>query len=412
LGWLGTTGRRRWAGVAGVAHGLACVAYPSLFVAIAVFGIVLIVFSIKDKGRRRQPLDYILGGCLVAASLLLLLFLVGFSNVADSFRGTASIGIFGGGGAKLTAVALTFWRSYQGKTLLAIGLIATLLAKKRLPRAAGFLLLAVPVVPLFATGFTGFLQSSGYVAYYSLLAPFLFIFIRGDKDLERLFWLVWVPGFAAGLATSFTSSNGFWAAAIGLFSGFTVTSVYLFKALEKQWGNYQDEARTVGAAALVIPVAALLFYQFGLPYRDDAIQTLNARVYGGAYAGLYTTPQKRAVLTSISHDMQLAEASAKTVLIFDNFPAGYLLTRLKPLTNKAWIAPKSLYPKVDRATTVAYYQSRHERPDMIVIMSAVYYTTAFTERLAYVPSDPLVGLALGPPYHLSIKRSDYSIYER
>jgi hypothetical protein len=413
LGYLGgTTGRRRWLVMAGAAHGLACVAYPSLAAAIAVFGISLVVLSIKDRDRLRQLGHYILGGSVVAVLLLLLFYLAGFANVADSFRGTASTGIFGGGAAKLTAIFLTFWRSYQGKVLLAIGLVATLLLKKRLPSAAGFLLLAVPVVPLFATGFTGFLQSSGYVAYYSLLAPFLLIFVRGDKGLERLFWLVWVPGFAAGLATSFTSSNGFWAAAIGLFPGFIVTSVYFVRALAKLWASRPDVSRAVGAIALVIPVVALLFYQFGLPYRDDSIRSLTARVPSGPYAGLRTTPQKSAYLAKVTRALETAGAGANTVFIFDNFPAGYLVTSLTPLTDKAWVAPARYYPGVNRKTTVDRFRAGGRYPDLILRLKSLFYETAYSEPLSYAPDDPLSRLAQGARYKLVVDQPEYSIYRR
>lgn len=411
LGYYAISEDKRWFPVAGAAHGLAVVAYPSLAAAVLVFAAALAVLN-KQAGKPwRDWSRYIAGGLIIAAGLLVVFLTSGISHVLASYNNTNAIGIFGGGLTKFAATAKNVWALYQGKAVLLIGLIAALTLKNRRPIRAGLLLLVLPLLPLSITGFPGFLQSAGYISYYALLAPYLYLFILEEHAAGRLLWLVWLPGFVAGALVSYTSSNGYLALSIGFFPGALVTSIFLFLVLKKLWSG-KETARFVGAAVVAIPVIILLVFQFGQPYRDDNIGSLTARITSGGYAGLYTTPAKRDFLASVTRDLERIKKDAGTVLVFDNFPAGYLVSDLKPHTDKAWIAPMALYPGVDKKTTVDYYAKKAMYPDAIVRMNRVLYTTYFQEILSYSKSDSLNNLAESAAYEPVVKRCDYVIFRR
>lgn len=411
LGYYAVATDRRWLLAAGAAHGLAVIAYPSLAAAIIVFACSLIFLSVREEKWWRSLVRYGMGGMAIAAGFLILFYVVGFSHVLESYRNTAATGIFGGGLAKIVTNVKAVWSSYQGKLILLVGLIAALSLKTRRPARAGLLLLALPFVPLSITGFPGFLQSAGYISYYALLAPYVYLFVREESEAGRLLWLVWLPGFVAGALVAYTSSNGYLALSVGFFPGALVTSVLFYMALKKLWSGHKA-AHHVGAVVVAIPVIILLVFQFGQPYRDDNIGSLTARITSGGYAGLYTTPAKREFLASVTRDLERVKKGAGTVLVFDNFPAGYLVSELKPYTDKAWIAPMTLYQGVDRGTTVNYYRQNGRFPDMIVRMNTCFYTTDFQEHLVYSDKDSLNRFAVSSAYQIVVKRPNYVIFER
>ncbi len=411
LGFFASGDRHKWLTAAGAAHGLAVVAYPSLAIGVAVFAILLFLTSPSEE-RWEGMLRYALGGGAIAGVLFLVFAVAGFGNVVESYRNTAAAGVFGGGLAKIAMIARAAWAGLEGKAVLAVGFVAALALKRRYPLAAGLILLTAPVAPLFVIGYQGFAQSSGYIAYYALLAPLLFFFARGEPEMDRLLWLVWLPGLAAAAAVSYTTGKGFLAAAVGLFPSALVTSIFLVRAVRRLWARHGEWGRLAGAAALLIPLVALLFYQFNTPYRDDPVALLTARVNSGPYAGLYTGPQKRAFLDSVSRDLTRASAGAKTLFVFENFPAGYLLTPLTPLTDKVWVAPSAMYPRVDRGTTVRYFANTRKYPDLVLKMNRIVYKSDYTEELSYPAKDPLSRWAAGRDYRPAVTRPDYMILHR
>jgi hypothetical protein len=421
--WAVSEGRRRWLPIAGVLHGLAVVAYPSLAVGVLAYLIAMLLIT----KRVSTSIRYAAGGLVVAAGLGFVFFLFGFSNVLYAYQATSSAGIFGGGTAKLLMIFKSILAIFQMKPYLFIIIVGACIAiwvsyglRKTHPAVNGAFLTIVPLliaaILLFAfpsVGFYGFYYSIGYIALFSLLAPYLYFFVRHIKEASRMFWLVWAPGLVAGLAVAYTSSIGVRAVTIGLFQGALVSLVFLCLALGDIWRNRQHARQVLQVAVLASPVFVLLFFQYSLPYRDAPMTKLTAHVTAGAYAGLYTTTDNRNYLRIVEKDLKNVEPSEKTILFFNDFPAGYLLSDLTPMTDWAWISPMERYPNVDRNMTVEYFEKHKSYPDLIVRMNRVINKAGYSDiSWSTNKNDPINNLAKTAAYETIVKRHDYVIFRR
>jgi hypothetical protein len=420
--WAVSEGRQRWLPIAGVLHGLAVVAYPSLAVGVLAYLIAMLLITKKVS----SPIRYAAGGLAVAAGLGFAFLLFGFSNVLSAYQATSSAGIFGGGTAKFLMIFKSILGIFQVKSYLFIIVIGACIAiwasyglRKTHPAVNGAFLTIVPLliaaILLFAfpsVGFYGFYYSIGYIAIFSLLAPYLYFFMRHNKEARCMFWLVWVPGLVAGIAVAYTSSIGVRAVTIGLFQGALVSLVFLCLTVGDIWRKRQRVSKALQVVVLAGPFLVLLFFQYSLPYRDAPITKLTAHVTTGAYSGLYTTSNNLAYLRMIEKDLKNDETGAKTVFFFNDFPAGYLLSNLTPMTDWAWISPMGKYPGVDRNMTVEYFNRQKSYPDLIVRMNRVVYKAGYSNISWFNKDDPINNLAESPAYEPIVKRQDYVIFRR
>jgi hypothetical protein len=383
------------------------------------------VLSVVLYKVTRQPsyyTRYFLGGSIIAVLAFAGLAAAGLSNVLRSYQITSSLGIFAGGVNKFWELFTRLLFVYRGGLLLLPGLMAgtaVYIFRKTRPAICSAALAATPfliaLIVISAHPFIGsfkYLYAAVYITLFGLTAPYLFMFVRERSETRALLWLVWVPGFVAGLTFAYTSSNGERAAAVGLFQGFIVSSIFLWKALEDMWPKRLRGALVVRALPLFFSVLLLLTFQYSSSYRDDPLPALTAKVASGPYVGLYTTPVKRDYLAALENDMIGYGQGAKTVLVFDEFPAGYLLSGLTPETNWTWIGPMTLSPNVDRNTVTAYLKKQRAYPDMIVRVNTIIGTKALREKLSYPPNDPLNNLVESESYYPVAERANYTIFRR
>lgn len=399
--------KTKWLPAAGAAHCLAIVAYPTLAVAIAIFGVALVATT-----RKPGPIvRYVAGGLVVAAVFALGALAAGPSHIIASYRATKAIGAYGGGLDKMTAILSAFWTNFLGKKVVAVVLVLILLGKKSNPKAAGLILVLLPLAALSFVGYPLYLYSIGYISYLCLLGPVVFLFVWRNPLASRIFWLVWVPAFAAGLATAFTSSNGYWAAGIGFFPGLLATLILLWFAINELRGTANKRTFGLCVLALTLPVVILLSTQFAMrAYGDDGLLDLTARVSSGGFAGMYTTIAKRNYMENLERDLKDTRGSARTVMFFDGFPAGYLLTDLEPFTDWCWLPPSKLYPHADRRTTVRYYENAGRYPDIVVKMKNIYFFFYGQHVVEYPQKDPLNAVTDPSRYNPTIIKNEYTIY--
>ncbi len=403
---LMASGNKKWLPAAGVLHGLAVVAYPTLAVAVAVFLIALLVSSRKTGWAAR----YLAGGLAVAVVAMVALLVAGPANIAASYKATSLIGVYGGGLAKLTAILKAWWLYYSGKRIVIVLILVCLLGKRVNPKAVSLVIALLPFAALSYVGYPMYLYSIGLITYLCLLGPFVYWLARSDRFAGLVFWFVWTPALFAGFATGLTSSNRYWAAGIGFFPGAVATLVLLWLAIRELRGPGDRQAWKLGAFALIIPLVALLWAQFApRAYGDNSLADLPARVTSGGYAGIYTSVAKRIYMENLEKDLTETVHPGKTIMFYDAFPAGYLLTKARPYTDWSWMPPAELYKRTDRRATVQYYESRSRYPDYIVRLNIIIYT--FLHKVSYPDNDPITRLASGGFYRLAVVREEYSIYE-
>lgn len=402
---------------AGLCHGLASIAYPTMFVASTFYA--LIVALLMQRKKLLSTISYCLGALTAAIPIMILIFLAGVDVFLFDLKFTNSIGVPGGGISKILSLIGFFGNWFFYKVIFAVFLLLILVISKFKRNLAGYVLLFLPLAPLFfyRFGFYAFLSSAGYIFYYSLLAPYLLLFISQQKPARHLFYGVWVPSFIAGMLTGYTSNNGYIASVIGLVPGSIVTSIFLVMTLSGIFLKGKLPGflnRKLLLLPPVIVIAILLVFQYGSVYRDDNIMKLNTKVKDGPYWGLYTTKEKNDYLANLSEDIALLAKPHDKVFYYDNFPAGYLLTSLRPAGNTCWIVPPSRFPGVNRRVTVDYFKENKYKssPDLAIRIENLFYTSLEKEKFQYSPSDPINNFIESEEYEVVLARKDYTIFRK
>ena len=335
-----STRPRRLFVVAGIAHGLACVAYPSLAVIPLVQLVLIICFA--PSPRRQFVYAYaspvaIIGGLCAAFTLA-----VGLEHVVEAFDYTVS------GPPKYIEQFEGAGRQLRSKGIVLAWLMALLVSAR----------FARPLFVLFATTLPAVLFASlarheahtdtlFFVIYLGAMLP-VFLAAVGDwTSIRNVATWVMVPSIVGALAFSATSATGFWNSSLGWFvaSVFTVT----FAAVVAR----RAFTPAIGRWAILLPIVAvngvLVYALFHGVYRDAPIGRLTERVERGPYAGLYTTRGRHTVLEEMQGEIVKRETPDGRLLVYDGFSAGYLMSAMRPATNSIWLinwpSHRSIYIK-------------------------------------------------------------------
>jgi hypothetical protein len=384
--------------------GLAAFAYPPLLPAVA---LVCGTHVVAERGRGRVAAAW-RGGVALAlplAGFALLAGTAGLHVVAADYRNSSTYLGQAGGFGKLVSIAGHEWHTLPLRYLL-FGVLATIAVLwERKPGLARLLVATLPVLVL-PPRLTFYAASLEYVAHLAWLAPALLLLVHRRPPARRLFATVWVPAVVGGFLTAYSSSNGGANLAIGFLPGAVVTAVFLVWAIEP------SAPSLLATVPLVVVVAALALFVAVPVYRDGSLSTLTARVGRGPFAGLLTSPRKRAFVAEIGKDVGRWPRQCRIVFLND-FPAGYLLTKARPDTNAAWIerVPRSVVTRY-RDGLIRYYR-RHGFPDVVVLTRRVPYAPPTSARVeSYDPGDPLLLAVHAHRLRLVAKRFDYRIYAR
>jgi hypothetical protein len=404
LAFLGVAqpGRRLAPALGAACHALAAFAYPPLLLAVAVVH-AFAVCTASGPSRRRGAIAGVAAILVPVGALGALVTSAGIDTVASDYRHSATYLGQGGGPGKLVSIAAHEWHRVWVPAPLVVAVLVLVVAWG-LTRPARALAVVLGLAPLLvlppSPGF--YAASLEFVAHLGWLAPPLLLLVRRRPEARPLFVIVWIPSLVAGLTTAYSSANGATNLGVGFFPAAVVTLVYLVWAVESL-------ARPL--AWLPLATAAALLAVLGLPvYRDGAVSTLGARVANGPYAGLLTTPRKRAFLRRLTSDLAVVPARCG-ILFLDDFPAGYLLTRARPETNAAWVASVAGRRVVPYEDLLVAYLRRTGLPNVVVVMRRIPYALpGSARRERYGRSDPIEQTLRA--YALGVSRLDYAIYER
>lgn len=340
----------------GFCHGLAIFSYPTLLIPSSIYIILLVCLC--EVRKIRALLAYFLGGLPLALLLLNLILDSGISNVLISREYARSLG-YSANTEKVYSV-MSFLGGAYIYTLpifLALTALYIIVAKKRSRLGAftkALLLVPLLVIPIIYYAYElecGCRFSIGYLFYYSILAPYFLLFISVDKELQKLFYIVWCPSFIAGLVIAYTSGNGYVSAGLGMLGASIATTILIIKVflrLAKNNSNLGILSGEVFAPFLV--VILLVFSQYHLVgvhqivYRDADINKLDSRIDFGPFSGLYTTQEKKDYLVELSNDLKAVSIPGdRVVFYYNNFPAGYLLTYMRSATKVSFLVSSEQY---------------------------------------------------------------------
>ena len=293
-------------------------AYPTLIVPALVFAVLLI----RDSRSARTRNALVGAGALAGVAALVTVLAFGAGNVESSIRYTRDIGAAGG--------ADKLWRVARGAVSGARDVIH-----------------ALPDI-------TAFPFSYYLVTYVALAGVLLFRSGRLEPRARRLLVLVWIPSLVAGLTTAYSATNGFFDATIGLVPAFLVTIAL--------------------APRIAVPIAAaglLLVLQWGFFYRDGPVGDLTCRVRSGPYQGILTTSERCSFLRHLEADVERNRPGRRSVLFYPGFPAGALLSDLRPAGPTLWVMPRGVRTGVDRSVYTRHLAEPSNRPDLVVEVRSV-----------------------------------------
>ena len=175
-----------------------------------------------------------------------------------------------------------------------------------------------------------------------VLAPVCVALNRGWPHGRLLLAFVWAPSVLSMLAATYSSGNGWFAALLGAL-GAVVSGIAALGALLEDRSEKQPKARLAyhfvligfAGACLATEVHSMFAYVY-----DDAnahFRSLDTRVKAGPMRGTIGTRRDARFCETIDRDLKDLAATAESLTIFDDFPAGYMSTRLRPKTWTLWI---------------------------------------------------------------------------
>lgn len=352
--------------LAGFAHALAIVAYPTLAVgaAVAIGSLAAIgsLTAVATRARRWRALAAYVSalGAALLATVVLLVSLVGVEQLRVSYDYTNRAGTYEGGLAKMQSI----WESFVQYGAWRLGLplalvVAVLLLWDRWPRAR-LALLALPLISLALTGQTHTRAPLLWVFSFGVLSLLLLLKRKREDPLMLAAVIVVPASLAGGLATAYTSNNGLLNAGLGM-------APVLLIALPLLLESALDDARTplrpahvwLAVAALSALLLCMVAVDSSASYRDGPPLTLRTLVRSGPWAGIYTRPETALLLQSLRDDVAAAGSKRDRVLIYPGEPGAYLVANRR-------VAPPALWLAVGSRDVLDRFYASGRLPDLIV----------------------------------------------
>jgi hypothetical protein len=348
---------------AGFAHGAAAFAYPT--VAIGAVATALAITVLATGQRTAATLRYVAGGLGFGLAVSPLLVAAGASRLREVLDYTAGQEHTAtAAGARLRTLCAAFVTLHPQLLVGACVVAGAMLLARLRPMP---LALALPFLPLLARGslVAGPASASvGYVAAFATFAPLVCLSLRDTRAARVLLIGVAMPSALAGVATAWSSSNSALAAGIGLYPAAILGGIALAMVIDEARPSFRW-AWLRGALELspAVFVCTLLGFVVARDayYRERTLPELTTAITEGPYAGLYTTPETKADLRTLSADIR-SYAHGERALFFYDFPAGYLIAYRRPIVTSPWTFV--LPSRVER--DARFFRERARAGDLVV----------------------------------------------
>jgi len=311
---------------AGVLHALAVVALPSYGFPVLVF---TGVFVYTLAGERKKIGYYFLGLVLGVLSVLPAFGHFHLENLTFASR------YVGGTSRGLQKIALVFrdlWDCLPLKILLLPLIVAfPFVWKKRDPRIATIYFIIFPLLLWRDRTWTASLY---FIFGLGILAPAFLKVIESDLFARTLFFRAWIPAAAAAFIAAWTSTSLSINAGFGMLPG-TLATLALAVLVARQLPRVNEKVPQPHTILLALVLITLAMYQSTL-YREDPLLQLRHRISGGPFRGIYTSQEKATFLQRLTGDLKEFSRPEGHILFYYQFPAGYLLTPMRPAATNAW----------------------------------------------------------------------------
>jgi hypothetical protein len=368
---------------AGLLHGAAVFAYPSLLV--AVMAVAVAIAALTAQRRIRAVAAYAAGGATVGALVAPLLIRAGATHLREM------VDYASGFGTEIDLATLwsrivEFGELHPELPVALIAVLVPVVLVNRLPLLAAVAAAALPLFAARSTVLVGYLASLGFIACFALFGLPLAARLRERRPTIVIVFTVLVPSLLAAAAVCMTSSNRSISAGVGLYPAAIATAIvstmFIAQAVSRaRWPvlhGYFALAPAVALAVLISFLTADAAY-----YRDGPRSAMTERVTYGPCLGLYTTPEHADKLDALTRDIRAYRRGAPRALFFYDLPLAYLIANRRPLVGSSWIFagwPKHTHD-IERFQTWA-------RPGMLVILDFDHHYPL--EKYIWEHSDILV----------------------
>lgn len=343
----------------GWAFAVSAYVYPSFVLAPAViyFGMAAYLWQKEKRFPRTLALGAVFSALMFGAIWGTTILRFDFDKIKHSIETTQA---YGSGSAQGLGAKWDYFLSMIGYATppgWALGIVvAFLLVLIIAKRPWTWSLLLSSILFIVMNQHNSFTVPTNLFVTFSFLLGTASLFplkIKKTSEYEFITGLMIVLGLILCVSTYFTSANQ--ALATPLATQFGLVFVLARSALK------------VRRAAIVLPItsifAVISFYNFSFAYREGPVADFNTLITTGPFAGIITGESKASLLKQIEDDIHAASKGASSILFYDNFPAGYLFSDLKPATRSLFVhpLPNGIW---DRGLYTEYYQTPQNRPDV------------------------------------------------
>ena len=340
-------------------------------------------------------------------------------------------GAQGGGAAKGKAIWLEFLFQIKLFASLAAALAIVSLGLLRFPTPKASAIAATLLWPALVFASTAYRQYHSpfttvphVLALLGLAAPALLFVSRNKLAFQQKVGIAIITSISA-LATVvvlWSTANGLRNAAIGLTPAALVTLACLAIYTSARWtSSERTEAKSTATRRADLPVTvvllSLLLFQvqqlWTHAYREFVPIELEQTVDHGPWKGIKTTSLKIQFMNEMEADLAGAEKDAETIIFFDYFPAGYLMSSLRPRTPGLWLFPNSRIFQGNAQLRDLYAErlQRHGSLPQIIVKMICIPARPFT-WMRLPEGDPVSALFGGQEYETLIERPCYSVARR
>jgi hypothetical protein len=349
--------RRALAAWSGVAFFFSTAAYPPLVFALAVLWLTTLLscWLTGHKVWRTFFLANAVYGILMAGFVASLIFRFGMDALEDAYRFSTAVSAGGDFWLKIN-YGLSLLKGFAPPLwilLPAFFLWLALWIWKRVP----WICFAVPV------GVWMWLQPPPEEGPFHP-ALMLVLAVSGIPLMVRAFaknfardW----PEIALWKTSLLTTPVLCWASSMTLYVTFITANFCLAPILALS--RYSPRLRHLPLLTMVIPL--LIFSGKVLFPLDNPMMTERLEMYtSGPYAGIWDPEERYGFITQVESDIQDASRGAKSILFYDEFPLGYLMSPLYPATRTLFMHGLRESSRV-RPFIRDSYNDKSFRPDLI-----------------------------------------------
>jgi hypothetical protein len=249
-----------------------------------------------------------------------------------------------------------------------------------------------------------------------LLAPVALVLARKTLSRSALLALsvITLSSFVATFVVLWATANGLRNVALGMIPACIVAIGCASRLCAREAVGAREARSLVAYTILVTSLLGFLVVQnWTHAYRDNSISAMGATIETGAWKGIRTTLERKRFVELFQRDIAHQRGDAETIIFTDYFPAGYLMSDLRPRTPAIWLFPWNDHAQGNRAIREAYaenFDTRASFPDLLVRMKCIPMRSKIPAPQR--PSDPLALRLAEGSYSRQVERMCYAVSRR